>query len=477
MLNLDENTQGAERACLLQELDLRPLGAPSELFVTIHRGQTQLVWMTSPGIFMSALYGRLAKGHSAGGWRKIVGRIMKGLRLPESRPYAYLDREDPNLCAIAATDWQGRVLWRYGDDVPQGAPYCSHQGESLLCFADINGDGANEAVGMLGPGRLGVLSLDNGRPLQETRLPADNFTLVKAAHTGGGPCDWTILAGVPESGCPPHSYGNPVILLDQHLQVVGGADLPAGIGHAVKVLDADGDGLDEFLAGYTLINHDGKVAWTAEGIADYSRTMSAASMHADCTEIICDGPPGRWKAAIAGSDMFYLFDGQGKLLWRKSGVHPQFVLSGRFLPPSQDTVLFLLHCRVQMESWNLAGQKIWQGHLPGNWPMGRPSTVRDDDCFHMGRPAAVWHDPFGDRQDLVVYNEAGWPYAVNGLGRRRVEFPAPSSSRQDPVAIPPRHRPDDYGYGYHSFVADVDLDGREEVIIYDRRFAWIYGLR
>ncbi len=37
-------------------------------------------------------------------------------------------------------------------------------------------------------------------------------------------------------------------------------------------------------------------------------------------------------------------------------------------------------------------------------------------------------------------------------------------------------RADDYGYGYYVRVDDFDSDGEAEVMINDRRFAWLYGL-
>jgi hypothetical protein len=105
--------------------------------------------------------------------------------------------------------------------------------------------------------------------------------------------------------------------------------------------------------------------------------------------------------------------------------------------------------------------------------------------MHMGRPLSVWHDPLGTGLDLILYNEAGWPTAIDGSGAVRVEFPFPPEARQpDAFRVPgwpqfddnPPHRPDDWGYGYNAEIADVDADGKEEVVIYDRRFCWIYRL-
>ncbi|MFC1508439.1 hypothetical protein ACFL60_01995 [Candidatus Omnitrophota bacterium] len=392
------------------------------------------------------------------------------------RMFPHLDNEHHERFCMAMTDLSGHLKWIYGEPASGDVPYCSHQGEHMVCLADVNGDAQDEILAICGPGRLGMFDM-NGNKLDERELPSDNFSLVKAGRTGPKPGDITVIVGVSEKAYLPHTYSNPVILLDAKLNIIKEINLPGGMGHNCTVFDADGDGWDEFLVGYTLIDHDGEILWIAEGFDNHETQIDAVKMHADCVEIINGDKPEHWVAIIAGSDTTYMFDHNGALLWKQPGIHPQYVMSGRFDSSTEDLRLFVLHQRKKMEMLDMDGKQIWEGVLPGNWPLGRPSPVVSDCCFHMSKPASLWKDPMGTGLDLIVYNEAGWPYAVDGFGQTRVEFPCPESSRQPARNIPRKHRPDDYGYGYHAVVADIDCDGFEEVIIHDRDRAWIYGLK
>jgi len=423
---------------------------PAELFVQPgadnHGGR--MVWVESPGVFMSRLYRLMPTGAGRQGWSRLAWEALARLGLVPRRRYDYLDSEDPTRFCITVSDPDGRLLWRHGEPGSLDLPYCSHQGESLVAFGDLNGDGRQEILVLSGPGRVSLLDACDGRVLRECQLPADNFALVRAGRTGEAPRGWTVLVGVCEAAYPPHSYSNPVLLLDAELQVLKGYDVPGGIGHAVCVFDADGDGLDEFLAGYTLIDDDGRVVWTAEGAADRAATVTAGVMHADAAVII-DGDGVRdWRAAIAGSEATYFFDHRGRCLWKRPGGHSQHVLCGVFRSAAEGPMLFVLHAGGKAEVLDLTGRALWRGALGTNWPLGCPAAVANGNPFHMGRAAAVWRDPLGEGTDLIVYHEGGWPYAVDGFGRRRVEFPCPETARQPDCDVPRRHRPEDYGYGY-----------------------------
>ena len=152
-------------------------------------------------------------------------------------------------------------------------------------------------------------------------------------------------------------------------------------------------------------------------------------------------------------------------------THPQFCLVGRFCQDDARPHVFLTNGRIEMNGFDMEGNEVWHGLLPEHWPMGRPTNIRSD--FHKGVPAVVWHSPEPGRPDLVIYSEGGWPYGVNGSGQPALVFPH-TNRAQKPSATLPRHRPDDYGMSFDCVVYDFDQNGTEEVIIHDRRFAWLF---
>ncbi|MGA2463614.1 MAG: hypothetical protein ABSH06_04595 [Thermodesulfobacteriota bacterium] len=469
----------AEEAELIKEIDLSGFGGISEAFVIPEKkGPPGILCLQTAGIFMSSIYPQMIRGMYGEGFKGYLSKVIKSLNItiPSLYPFHYLNKADRDLFCMTMTNWEGIQKWQFGK-VNHDKYYCSHQGESLVDYADLNNDGVDELVTIFAPGRLGVFSVESGRLLNECKLPSDNFSLVRIAKTGLDETNWTILAGVTEAAYPPHTYGNPLVLLDNDLNILAEYDIPYGLGHTVLVFDADGDGFEEFLAGYTLLDHNGKIIWAAEGLEKCDSYLEAARKHADCSIIIDPTSKGQWKVAIAGSDRLYLFNNQGIKLWECEAIHSQYVLLGKFDKNSRCDYLFHLQCRQKMELLDIDGRQLWEGKLPANWPGGRPAAVPNDDCFHMGSPASVWHDPLENGNDLIIYNEAGWPYAVNGYGELCVTFRCTESTKEDiRKSIPKNHRPDDFGYGYRCLVLDLDLDSKEEVIIYNRNRAWIYKL-
>src|SRR3989304_3335044 len=82
--------------------------------------------------------------------------------------------------------------------------------------------------------------------------PADNAQILRLAHTGPGPADWTVLVKNSESAYPPHEYANPAWFYSARLELLKTADY-RGAGHAPAVCDLDSDGLDEFLIGFNAV--------------------------------------------------------------------------------------------------------------------------------------------------------------------------------------------------------------------------------
>jgi hypothetical protein len=278
----------------------------------------------------------------------------------------------------------------------------------------------------------------------------------------------------------PHLGENRTLFLDPSLNVFKSLAV-RGEGHYPVCFDADADGYDEFFLGYCLFDHDGSLMWIVDCWRDRELVgNSRFNDHTDQKWIYRKDDESDWQAVIAGGDYLYLVDSQGNTIWRRKGIHNQFLCVGKFLVDDSQDYIFVLNNRFEMVLYDMEGTIRWKGLLPENWPLGKPATVWR--YLHIGRPMSLWHNPLDNGQDLLVYNEAGWPYAVDGLGNAVVTFPCPESARLPETFSLPGFpqvdktptRPDDWGFAYYARVADVDGDGKEEVIIYNRQHCWIY---
>ena len=433
---------------LVREIDLRGFGGPEAFAWDVDGdGLTELVWLQDCGIFHSRLF-----SHHLGRWPHL--------------------RQNPvELFCVTATTAGGAVRWQHGAPYHGTAPYCAHCGEWALACADVDGDGVPEVVGVSHRSLL-VLNGRTGALKRRTELPADNFSIVRLAHTGSGTAStgWTILVQNNEAAYPPHRYGQPALFYDAGTLRQLGARDAVGAGHYPLVFDADGDGRDEFLIGYELLDHDRQPLWTLDRFR--SGEIAPERQHVDCARLRA-AADGSWQVALATGDQLYLADHRGTTLWQRWGEHPQFCAFGRFRSNDSGEYLFLANCRFSMELFDLAGGSVWRTLLPEHWPQGRPASIPAGAGMHMGRPFSVWRIGEPGRPDAIVYNEAGWPYLVGGDGEPEFAIPCPPNARQPEHPLP-RHRPDDYGYGYRTVVADLDGDGAEELLVHDRRFAWIF---
>ena len=98
-------------------------------------------------------------------------------------------------------------------------------------------------------------------------------------------------------------------------------------GHAVSCYDVDGDGCDEILAGYSLVDHDGRLLWRVEGCEYFEHYLGGR--HPDITAMgKLDG------ACIAGGPEGALFVDirTGRVTARHPIGHAQHLFVGNFRP-------------------------------------------------------------------------------------------------------------------------------------------------
>jgi len=210
--------------------------------------------------------------------------------------------------AVAAQDLDGTVRWRWGDPAV-GRKVWHHD---VACqIHDWNGDGENEVV-LCTKGFLVELAGTDGKELR--RIPiADDAT------------DCLVFCDLSGKGRP-----SDVLVKDRYHRIwaynVKGELLwtvrdPGGFrtAHQPRPMDLDGDGRDEIMAGYALLNADGSVRWVFQ-----STTVDQSRGHLDCARVVRRGKSaGEFRIALTtcGANSIALINGNGGVVWELAGRH------------------------------------------------------------------------------------------------------------------------------------------------------------
>lgn len=436
--------QFARRPCaqLVAEIDLEGFGADNLWIADVDGdGDPELLWLQTQGIFKSSLY------------------------RDQSR-YRFLAR-GAGLSCLTVTDIRGRVKWQRGEPYREEEPYASHAGERMLAI----GEAGDEALILLheAPDRLVLLEGSSGHPRSERRLPGDHFAVAAVLARRRG--DPGFAVSVMDSGHGSEPYATPTLFLDHRLQTTA-SRCSLGSGHRLLACDLGDDGIDQLLDGYELLDREGRRAWLLDAWRDREDAYDAQRQHLDhVSPIRIDG---HWHAAIAGSDRLYWIDARGHVLWQVEPRHAQYAFAGHFDGSGRPPLVLLVDSLTDtwFRAYDLGGRMLWQRPAVQHWPVGCPRHLRRA-WFHMGVPAAHWRAPADGRPDLMIFCEGGWPYALDGKGRVAAVFPWQKRAERQPRDLP-RHRADDFGEAFQARCHDLDGDGEDEVILFDRRTAWIF---
>lgn len=330
---------------------------------------------------------------------------------------------------LTAYDLNGSMLWQQGEPSlgagSQGSDYPAQ-------IYDIDGDGRLEVLCVMND-RFHILDGATGEIKEVHDLPDPH------AH------DCIIIANL--SG---GEHASDIILKDRYHRMWAlnrRFELlwthEGNIGHYPWASDLNGDGYDEVMAGYDLLDHRGNVLWSCRDLED----------HADCIwvgDVDGDGVP----ELVIGGSVTVMYDRSGKERWRYEGsIESQHIALGRFRP-----------------------------ELPGLQIAGLDRMVREDDGKGLkGKDALFLVDGEGNELWKEERTTSGWLTIAETLSNWRVGapdyilayrrgggvYPALYDGDQNIVAEF-RHE----GYAVHGDLLGL---GTEQVIIYDDELAVIYS--
>ena len=328
--------------------------------------------------------------------------------------------------AVAAHRLDGSVLWRWGN--PDAGRKTWHH--DVACqIHDWDGDGKNEVVVC---DQRDIVELDGATGAEKRRIPIAE-----------GATDCLVFCDLAGRGRPEE-----VLVKDRYERIWAygrnGALLwnvtkPGGYrtAHQPFPVDVDGDGRDEILAGYALLNPDGSVRWVYQTKEDILPGIG----HLDCARVLRAGKTPeevRIVFTCCGANNIAVVDGAGAVVWERPGLHFESVQTGNIVADAPGPQIL-----VDVD------------HTPdGESPM----WVLDADGVPLGRITTRYSrhhrllDWTGDGlADILAADSRG---VYDGTGKRVATFSMPGAG--DPAKE---------GYELSALTGDCDGDGVPDVLI------------
>ncbi|RAW17051.1 hypothetical protein DC345_08090 [Paenibacillus taichungensis] len=336
------------------------------------------------------------------------------------------DRYVPHqVCCLSAYDLDGTLMWQVGTPDPDaGGPGSDYPAQ----IVDWDGDGNNEVLCVMNK-QLLILDGRTGVIKKRHELPEEQ------AH------DCIILANL--SG-DQHTMD---ILLKDRYKTLWALDNDfnllwkheGNIGHFPWVYDIDGDGKDEVMAGYDMLDHDGTLLWSCQNLDD----------HADCIWFGDVDEDGEVEIVIGGS-VTVMMDRYGHEKWRyEDSIESQHIALGKFYGERQGLQIAGLDRIIRGDENGKDGMFMLDRDGKELWKEDRKTR----GWLTIIEPVRSWDDSVLDY--ILAYRRGAGvlPALVNGNMQTVAAFGKE-------------------GYAVH---ADLCQSGREQVIIYDAHEAVIYS--
>ncbi len=347
------------------------------------------------------------------------------LLIAQNIPRVRGDAFDQISCLTAVT-LDGKVLWQSGRPDPRNGLLTN---DTPFQIHDLDGDGRNEVV-VARDFQIQILDGRTGKLRQSAPLPAapaDQKERPYELQNGDS------LAFVDRKILLKDRYSR-FWLLNRDLKVHWSGE--GQTGHYPFPYDADGDGREEILIGYSLWTADGRLLWSRDkDLRDHADGVMMGNLSGD--------PQAEPRVYASGSDEgVIVFDRQGNILKHLRLGHAQSPAVAKFRPDLPGLQY------ITVNFWRNPGIVTLLDH-DGN-------ILAQEEPIHTGAPMLPvnWR---GDGQEFALLSgnprEGGM---LDGQLRRVVMFP------------------DDGHPDLAAYVADVTGDARDEVILWDQERVWIY---
>lgn len=348
------------------------------------------------------------------------------------------------ISCLTAIDLEGNVLWQLGEPSDKTEELGKVSADMAFQVYDIDGDGRDEVI--------------VGWDFEIRILDGRTGTIKKSAKTPFSDDDDADLIGVPYQTyaferinpdgiriCNFRGKERPadilikdrycrIYALDEDLNVMWKYKSPTNTGHCPLPIDIDGDGKDELLVGYKLLDSDGQMLWSYPISEDHTDEIVAGKW--------MPGEDEGHFACVSGTEGFFIGDFYGNIVARDMIGHAQRVSIANYCPEREGReivvtnfwghqgVIFLYDCYGN-QIWEMENEMNGNILAPVNWD--------------------------GDGTELILTNaDAKKGGLLNGKGVRAVEFP------------------DDGHPVLCCESLDLTGDERDELVVWDYHSMYIY---
>ncbi len=344
------------------------------------------------------------------------------------------------VTAVVATRLDGAVLWRWGE-ADAGSPVLAY--DVPVQIFDLDGDGRPEVYLSIEK-ELIVLEGPTGKEARRLPLPEglEVADCIVFANLRGGP------------------RARDIIVKDRYRQLWAYTDEWKLLWHwqppqymtchHPRLIDIDGDGRDEVMGGYTLLDDDGRELWTMT-----SEKINLGRGHLDCCEVVRAGSrPQDFRLVVSccGANGIAMLDGRGRTIWDVAGHHFESIDIGRVVPGSSEPQIVV----------DIAHQPYRKGSL---WVMdAQGNRLGSYLCGDSRHHRLIDWD--GDGVDEILVGQTQRLLNARGECVARLG-PVDAFHRATPVPPDEDHEP-------FGLVGDMDGDARPEILLYSQTKILIY---
>ena len=354
----------------------------------------------------------------------LTGEGKKSFLFIQSMPCLNSDDESMISC-ITAVGLDGEVLWQTGEPDSENGVLC---GDLPVQVYDIDGDGFCEVI-YCKDFNLIVADGKTGKTKYSARTPGSvqldrftiyqNTTFYRIAGDSIRICNFSGKSR-PSDILLKDRYNN-IWVYDKDLQPLWHKSLNTG--HFPYSFDFNGDGMDELIAGSSMLSGKGELLWQISGLICHVDEIAAGRFDPANDKLII--------AMAAGEDGFLLVDQDGKLLLQDKLGHAQRLSVANYrqeLPGMEYCVSTFWRNTGIIVLYDCRGNRLFSTEPGANGnvvcPVNWTGDGRELILYSASTSFGGLYDGYGDR--MVAFPEDGHPDlccdAVDVFGDEREEL-------------------------------------------------------